>query len=210
MSAFWFDVQHVMQAVRRRPAFFIVATLTLVTGFAAHFAAFGIVDRLLLSPPAHVRDADRVFRLHVDRADIGGGRFTWYQTPYRAYQDLREQTRSFSAMAAYRTSGASVGLGVEARTISMVFADEHYFPLLGVSPQRGRFFGRDENQPPSGNPVLVLSDAYWRAAFGATESANGETIRIGAQMFTVIGVAPARAFRRTTAPRHRPRPACLQ
>ena len=191
MAAFVFDLQDVLQSIRRRPGFFVVATLTLAVGFAAHFAAFGIVDRLLLSPPSHVASANRVFRMHIDRADVSGGRFTWFQTPYLAYQNLRQHARGFSAMAAYRTSRASVGTGADARMIAMVYADEHYFALLGVSPQRGRVFTADENAAPSGTPVVVLSDAYWRAAFGADENVVGQTLRIGPDAFTVIGVAPA-------------------
>jgi hypothetical protein len=48
MSAFAFDLHQVLHAVRRRPGFFAVAALTLGVGFAAHFAAFAIVDRLVL------------------------------------------------------------------------------------------------------------------------------------------------------------------
>jgi putative ABC transport system permease protein len=190
MAALWFDLRQVLRAIRRQPVFFTVAALTLGVGFAAHFAAFGIVDRLLLSSPAHVQSADRVFRLHVERADIGGGRFLWWQTPYKAYQDLREQTQVFTAMAAYRATRASLGTGADARMVSVTFADHHYFPLLGVSASRGRVFGPGDNLPPSGNPVLVLSDAYWRRAHGADEGAIGQTVRIGAQTFTIIGIAP--------------------
>ena len=190
MSAFAFDLRHVMQAIARRPAFFVVAALTLGVGFAAHFTAFAIVDRLLLAPPPHVADASRVFRLHIDRADVSGGRFTWFQTPYLAYQNLRRDARSFSGMAAYRTSRASVGTGADARMIAMVYADEHYFPLLGVAPLRGRTFTAEENAAPSGRPVLVISDAYWRAAFGADENILGQAMRVGPDTFTIIGVAP--------------------
>jgi predicted permease len=190
MAAFAFDLQHVLHAIRRRPGFFGVAALTLGIGFAAHFAAFRVVDRLLLSPPPHVASADRVFRLHIDRADVSGGRFTWFQTPYLAYQNLRQHARGFSAMAAYRTSRASVGTGAAARMIAMIYADEHYFPLLGVTAQRGRVFTADENVAPSGTPVLVISDAYWRAAFGADENVIGQRLSIGPDTFTVIGVAP--------------------
>ena len=190
MAALWFDLRQVLRAMRRQPLFFAVAALTLGVGFAAHFTAFGIVDRLLLSSPAHVQSADHVFRLHVERADLGGGRFLWWQTPYKAYLDLREHTQIFTAMAAYRATRASLGTGADARMVSVTFADHHYFPLLGVSASRGRVFGPGDNLPPSGNPVLVLSDAYWRRAYAADEGAIGQTVRIGAQTFTIIGIAP--------------------
>ena len=190
MAGFWFDLRHVLRSTRRQPAFFAVAALTLGIGFAAHFAAFGIVDRLLLSGPPHVAAFEDVFRLHVDRADVLGGRFLWYQTPYRAYEDLRRNTRSFAAMGAYRTATASMGSGAEARQVAVVFADHHYFPLLGVSARLGRVFTEEDDRAPAGNPVAVLSDAFWRGAFGADPGALGRTVRIGAKTYTIIGVAP--------------------
>lgn len=190
MSAFVFEVRELTRAVRRQPAFFAVASLTLAIGMAAHLSAFGLVDRLLLSPPAHIHDADRVFRLHVDRADRGGSRFLWFQTPFRSYQDLRATPELFASMAAYRSVTASIGTGLQARQITMVFADEHYFPLLGVSAALGRVFVPEENRPPSGAPVVVLGHDFWTTTFGADPGVIGNTVKIGAVTYAVIGVAP--------------------
>jgi predicted permease len=191
MSAFVFDVRQVSRAVRRRPGFFAVASLTLAIGCAAHLSAFVILDRILLSGPAHVADADQVFRLHVDRADrLGSGRFIWFQTPYRSYADFRALTGPFAHLAAYRTATASVGTGIEAREIALVHADHHYFPLLGATPQIGRVFSAEEDRPPSGSQVAVLGDAYWRAAYGGDPAAIGRSLRIGGSVYTIIGVMP--------------------
>ena len=190
MSAFVFELRELARAVRRQPAFFTIASLTLAIGMAAHLSAFSLVDRLLLTPPAHVQRADEVFRFHVDRTDRAGGRFLWFQTPYPSYRQLRETPDLFSAMASYRAVTASVGAGVQARQISVVFAEEHYFPLLGVSAALGRVFGPDENKPPSGTPVVVLGHDYWTTMFGADPGVIGKTLRIGAVTYTVIGVAP--------------------
>ena len=190
MSAWLFDLKQVLRAIRCRPAFFSIASVTLAVGFASHLAAFSVVDRMLLAAPAHVRDADRIVRLHIDRDDPRtGGRFLWYQTPYRSYRDLRD-AGAFSEMAAYRPTTASVGTGAEARQLSIVFADEHYFPLLGATPQVGRVFDARDNQAPSGTPVVVLSDAYWRAAHGRDPDVIGQTLRIGAIQYTIVGVMP--------------------
>ena len=150
MSALLFDVKQVFRAIRRQPAFFAIASVTLAIGFAAHLSAFSVVDRMLLAAPAHVQDAEHIVRLHIDRDDRRtGGRFLWFQTPWRSYLDLRDRA-GFAAMAAYRPTTASVGSGAEARQLAIVFADEHYFPLLGATPQIGRVFDGRENQPPSG------------------------------------------------------------
>lgn len=190
MSAFAFELRELARAIRRQPAFFTIASITLAIGMAAHLSAFSLVDRLLLTPPAHVQRADEVFRFHVDRTDAAGGRFLWFQTPYGSYRQLRETPALFASMASYRTVTASVGTGLQARQISLVFADEHYFPLLGVSAALGRVFGPHDNKPPSGSAVVVLGHDYWTSMFGADPEVVGKTIRIGAVTYTVIGVAP--------------------
>jgi putative ABC transport system permease protein len=73
-----------------------------------------------------------------------------------------------------------VGSGSEARQASVIFADHHYFPLLGVRAQIGRVFGAADDQPPAGREVVVLSDPYWRGAFGGDPNVLGRDLRIGA------------------------------
>ena len=193
MSSLMFDLRQVFRAVSRRPGFFTVASLTLAVGCAAHLSAFTLLDRMLLAAPPHVADAGRVFRLHIERADRrDGGRFLWFQTPYRAFEDIRQIAGPFEAMSAYRPVSASVGSGADARQIALVYADEHYFPLLGASPQIGRVFDASENRPSAASPVLVLSDTYWGAAYGRDPSVVGRTLRVGASTYTIIGIMPPR------------------
>ena len=190
MSGLMFELRQVLHAARRQRAFFAAAALTLGVGFAAHLSAFSLLDRLLLAPPAHVLDAKRVARLHIDRHDPRGGRFLWFQTPYRSYADLRDSAGVFGAMAAYRTATASVGTGRDAGQVAVVFADHHYFPLLGVSARLGRVFSAEDDAPPGGNAVVVLSERYWELAYSGDPTAIGQTMRIGARVYTIIGVAP--------------------
>ena len=59
-----------------------------------------------------------------------------------------------------------------------------------ASAQLGRVFSSDEDRPPAGAPVVVLSDTHWRSAYGADPAILGRTARIGAVTYTVIGVMP--------------------
>ena len=190
MTALLFDLKQLARAVSRQPGFFAVASLTLAIGCAAHLSAFTLLDRVLLAPPPHVIEADSVFRLHIDRADpTGAGRFVWYQTPYPAYRDLH-QVEAFSSIAGYRPTVASVGAGADAREIALVYADTAYFSLLGATPQIGRVFEAEENQPPAGSPVVVIADSYWRSAYGADPSVIGRSMKINATTYSIIGVMP--------------------
>ena len=190
VSTLGFDLRQLLRALFRQPGFFVVSSLTLAVGFAAHLSAFTLVDRMLLAPPSGIVEPERVARLHIER-EFRGGRFLQWQTPAPVYRGLRQTPETYAAMAGYRSNTSSVGAGAEARQINIVFADADYFPLLGASARLGRVFTADEDKPPSGTPVAVLSDAYWRTAFASNPGVIGQSLRIGSVTYTVIGVMPS-------------------
>src|SRR6185503_1175469 len=51
-----------------------------------------------------------------------------------------------------------------------------------------------EDERPPGNPVVVLSYAYWRDRFAADRAVIGRSIRIYSHPFTIVGVAPPGFF----------------
>src|SRR6185436_19319404 len=48
----------------------------------------------------------------------------------------------------------------------------------------------DDDEIPDGNPVAVLSYAYWRSHFAGEPAAIGQQLLLDDQQFTIIGVAP--------------------
>ncbi|MEP6574586.1 MAG: ADOP family duplicated permease, partial [Gemmatimonadota bacterium] len=65
------------------------------------------------------------------------------------------------------------------------------FAALGVRPALGRFFLPEEDQTELTHPVIVVSDAFWRAHLGGDSSAVGRDVLVNGQHFTLIGIAPA-------------------
>ena len=69
----------------------------------------------------------------------------------------------------------------------------NYFDVLGVSAARGRTFSAEEDGAPGSQPVVVVSDAFWRSRFAADPNLIGQTITLNGFPLTVIGIA-ARDF----------------
>jgi putative ABC transport system permease protein len=65
-----------------------------------------------------------------------------------------------------------------------------FFPTLRVQPALGRLF-RPEDDTPSAEMTVLLSDGFWRRRFGADPGIGGKAISLNARPATVIGVLPA-------------------
>ncbi|HEX9105601.1 MAG TPA: ABC transporter permease, partial [Longimicrobiales bacterium] len=166
----------------------VIALLAL--GIGANAAIFGVVDRLLLSPPAGVRDAGRVGVFYFEQTFSWAGLVSQRLVSYPMYRLMRDESRRLEGVAAYTVGQVSLGRGAEARQVARAAASANFFRVLGVAPRLGRVFTEAEDQPPTGQPVVVLSDAFWRGRFGGDARVLGRVLRLGATSYTVIGVLP--------------------
>ncbi|HKG92275.1 MAG TPA: ADOP family duplicated permease, partial [Gemmatimonadaceae bacterium] len=80
--------------------------------------------------------------------------------------------------------------GADARQLAAVLATGSYFELLGVRPAMGRLFGEEDDAPPAGAPVAVVSHAFWRRELGADPAALGRELRLDGGAYTLVGVTP--------------------
>jgi putative ABC transport system permease protein len=182
------DAAFAVRQLRRSPTFAITAIITLALGIGANASMFGVVDRLLLQPPAQVVEPARVVTAAVE---IGRAGSLQSRLSYPIYRDLKRSTGAFSDVGAFDNAGLPVGEGASATIIPVVKATAGYFRALGVRPALGRFFTDDESERDPGARVIVLGDAYWRQYYAGDPAMIGKMIPVGGESFRVIGVAPA-------------------
>jgi hypothetical protein len=103
----------------------------------------------------------------------------------------RDRARSFSELSsAVAFSLARTG-GGEPERIGGVQTTASFFRIFGATALAGRLYEAADDVP-GADPVVVLSEGYWRRAFGADRSVIGRTLLLNGEAFTVIGVLPAR------------------
>jgi len=182
------DVRYAFRALRKSPAFTLVALLTLMLGIGANVVVFGVLNAVLLHP-LDVSDPDNLYQVRHKQWMIG----RLLTTSYPAFEDFRRRNTTFSGMAAiYAYSHADLSWR---NVVMKVHGDEvtgNYFDLLGAQPAIGRFFHAPDERGPDSAPYVVLSDALWRSAFGADKGVVGTTVELNKHPFTVLGVAPGR------------------
>jgi predicted permease len=179
------DIRFSARSLRRSPSFALAAILTMALGIGASTAIFTVVDAVLLRPlpiphPEYFTYLGWVWEKGGDVPAL-----TSLQ-----YEFVRENNRSFEAVAAYRTREARLGDTSEATTpVRGLSVSSGFFRTLGFAPRLGREF--DVSELATGAPsVVILGDAVWRTRFGADPGIIGRPIRVDGELRTVVGVLP--------------------
>ena len=179
------DIRYALRMLAKAPAFTLVAVLTLALGIGANSAIFSVVDGVVLKPLPYAAP-ERLVSVYSQFPTLGFDRF-WISPP--EYLELRERSRSYAALGAYRTGQLSIGgSGAPVRVTSAVATPE-LFDALGVAPLYGRTF-RSEESLPNGPGVVVLSYGLWQSAFGGDAGVVGRTVEVNGAPAEVLGVMP--------------------
>ncbi len=65
-----------------------------------------------------------------------------------------------------------------------------FYSALEVNPQLGRPLLPSDDGAPGTGTAAVLSDSFWRRAFGASRSVLGRSLTVNGTIFTIVGVNP--------------------
>jgi predicted permease len=180
--------------LRRAPTLSAIIVLTLALGIGATAAIFRVVNAVLLRP-LPFREPARLIAIW----DTYQGQPRLGVSPAE-YTEWRRQSDLFDGIGFYRYIGIGREMNLsgsgEPVRVHTTWAGASLFPLLGVQPAAGRFFGESE----AAAPVAVLSYRLWRDHFGADAKIIGAPIRLSSlpggaadgktSAFTVIGVMP--------------------
>jgi predicted permease len=184
------DLHLALRRMRRAPGFTAAVVLTFALGIGTNAAMFGIVDRLLLRPPAHIAHPEQVKRLaaHFPATASREDR-TNEVLSYADYEALASLP-ALSSVGGYWDREITLGRGEGAEEVKVTLVTGRYFSTLGTAPQRGRLLGPvDDREGAEG--AAVISDGFWRRKFGADPDVIGKRLDFGAgASFTIVGVAP--------------------
>ena len=179
MASFIQDFRYAIRVLLKSRGTTLIAVVALALGIGANTAIFSIVNAVLFRPLPY-RQPERLMTVltpgtsPVSPAD---------------YLDVRAQAKSFDRMGAAEYWSASLTGRESPEQILGLRLSEDMFPLLGVSPMRGRTFDQSDFAPGKEH-VLVLGHALWQRSFGGSDSAIGQRVLLDGASYTVIGVMP--------------------
>jgi predicted permease len=180
------DIRHAFRRLWRSKPFTLAASLTLALGIGAATVVFALVHAVVLQPlPYHEPDRLMAFR-SLDRRGPSQPALLSYPT----FFDFRDQNRVFDHLVSYRDASFTLTDSLPAIQVTGEIVSWNLFAAIGIHPDLGRGFRKDEERP--GTHVAVLSHALWTNRFAGDRAIVGKTIPVNGVPFTVVGVAPER------------------
>ena len=185
MHAFLQDLGYGLRLMRRSPGFTAVALIVLALGIGGNTAIFSVVNGILLQPLPYPQPDQLVSILS---AEPSRG-IPPVVASYADYLDWKQQAHSFSNMGMYVSDAFNLSAGEQPVPVEAMDASATALQTFGIAPELGRIFTTEEEQ--WGNRhVALLTHALWKDKFGADPKIVGQTIRLDAEPYVVIGVMP--------------------
>jgi predicted permease len=171
------DFRYEVRLLIRRPAFTLVAVVSMSLAICAGSAFFSELNGTIL------RDVPGVAR---------GDELVTLQQPisYPAFRRFHDHKDLFSSTSAY-VAPVPFGVSFNGHTerIWGHIVTPAYFSTLGVTAASGRLFdARDEVA--QGTPPTIVSDRFWKSNLGSDPDVIGRTIHINGKLCMIVGVAP--------------------
>jgi hypothetical protein len=131
-----------------------------------------------------IAEPDRV--VEIGQTDNGQG---FHSSSYPDYLDYRDQTKTFTGVAAQSEQVFHLGTDSSAERVKGALVSGNYFDVLGVKSKQGRLLQSYDAEVEGANPVTVISERLWRNRFDSDPHISGKTVSLNSHMYTIIGVA---------------------
>jgi putative ABC transport system permease protein len=177
--------RELLQGLRVGRGTTLLAFVILALAMAAGTVTYSVVDGVALRPLPY-GSPERLVGISAPGATAGRLSLLFD----RDYVSLLEGTRAFGALGASRFSAPrELEIGGETERLSTRMVTTNLFDVLGVRPAAGRWFG-PEHERTQGLGAVILSHQLWVRRFRSDRGVIGRTIRLGQEMFEVVGVLP--------------------
>src|SRR6267143_2683154 len=180
------DLRFALRQLLKKPAFTLIAVITLGLGIGANTAIFSVVNALLLRPLPYPHSEQLV--LLRERSET----FESGAVSYPNYLDWRAAQRGFTDLALFRRDRANLSAEIgeaDPERIGAARVTWNFFGILGLPPKLGRDFAEADDLPGS-RKVVLITNALWQRRFGGARDVVGQQIMIDGASREIIGIVP--------------------
>jgi len=181
----FFDMRYAVRMLLKSPGFSLIAIATIALGIGATTAIYSVIDATLLHPLPYPHPGELV-RIEADFSGVGAHDVGISIPELRDLQNSGVfQYVSLCFHGSENVTGSAQPTHIAGATVS-----PSYFAVLGVDAALGRTFD-PHDATPGANGEVILSDGFWKRAFGADPHIVGKNLRLDNDLFNIVGVMPA-------------------
>ncbi len=174
------NLRHSFRSLGKSPAFTIVSILILTAGIGSNLAVFSTMDAVFLRP------------LPVERPDelIEVSTMSDHGTLLELYSPavpVLESNPALHGVCGFSMPPQGVEIEGNIRPLGVAGFTGGCFETLGLHLQIGRpITSTDDHLGTEG--IAVITDSLWQGTFGRRPDVLGKKLKIGHQMYTIVGV----------------------
>jgi putative ABC transport system permease protein len=186
------DVIFGWRQLRRNRVTSAAAVLSLALAMGACVSAFRLIDALLLRPLPVVHP-ERLYGLARHGFDSRNAPNSWDGWAYPDFVLMRAAAKGDAELIATSYTDRldlTYATDEEMEKGYVQYVSGWMFDSLGLKPALGRLFTEADDRSAGAHPYAVLSYDYWTRRFGRDPKAMGRTLRLGDQLFEIVGVGP--------------------
>ena len=181
------DLRYGLRTLSKSPGLSITAVLTLALGIGACTAIFSLVNAVLIRSLPY-GDPERLVYLFSPNPSLKIPAEVICPS-YGDFNDLKLEAKSFENMSNFEQAQFSVSQLGTTQSIGGARVDGDFFSTLQSTPEIGRTFAQDENQPANAK-VAIISHALWVSMFGARPEVLNRSIQLDGANYQIVGVMP--------------------
>jgi putative ABC transport system permease protein len=178
------DIRFALRSLLRAKGLTTTVVVTLALGIGANAAIFSVVRSVLLRPLVN-REAERLIYIRQAADGLAIQNLT-FSVPELA--DFKSRATTISAFGDFSTVDFTlIGFGREPRLVKAGVVNGSFFEVMGLRPVLGRLLTPADDGPGAAS-AAVLTHRFWADVLNSDPAVIGQTIRLGSNPATVVGV----------------------
>ena len=177
--------------LKKRKATSAAAILSLALAIGACTSAFRLIDAMLLRP-LPVANPERLYVVARQGVGPAGDYRISDSSEYPLFRRMRAAAKGQAELIAISFSefvDVTFGSDDEMEKAHRQYVSGWMFGAFGLQPAAGRLLTENDDLTPGAHPYAVLSYDYWTRRFGRDPKAVGRKLRMGNNLYEVVGVA---------------------
>jgi len=180
LSTFLQDLRYAWRGLLRRPAFALVALVTLALGIGVNTAIFSVFYAILMRPLPY----DHPERLALVWASFRTRGTAHVSVSGEIYREIEQRQRSLAAVAGIWVTPPSTFAGDPPEQVKSAMVTVNFFDVLGIRAGQGRTFTTEDGD----GPALMLADAFFRRRLAGDSALIGKSVTGQGNANTLVGV----------------------